>query len=160
MMKIMIARTCFIYGCIATIGSAVWLALTCVEGPLLPQTKQPAITLMTIHAIVLCLTFQRFIGVQPFWKPIFEPTAARLKWSRRCLLLCAAALAAVVTLLVIALATRRFGLAEVGLGMFLASFSLLSSVYLAIHWAFRPENIVNAAVVQFFADPFSVLRPK
>jgi hypothetical protein len=160
MMKRAIAWACLIYGCIATIGSVVWLTLTCLGGALLPQAKQPAITLMSIHAIVLCLTFQRFIGVRPFWRPVCAPTAARLKWSRRCLLLCATAVVGITTLLVVALATRRFGLVETGFGVFLASFSLLSSVYIAIHWAFRPENIINAGVVRFFADPFSLFRPR
>jgi hypothetical protein len=63
------------------------------------------------------------------------------------------------TIFVLALQSYK-AQAEWALSPFLASATLLSGVYIALHWAFRPENLFPRAFLTFAGNPFGAIIRK
>jgi hypothetical protein len=57
----------------------------------------------------------------------------------------------------LALPRHTDGATVKGLGLFLASLAMLSSLYIALHWALRPENLFSKGLIGLLSDPISYL---
>jgi hypothetical protein len=114
---------------------------------------------MAVHAFIICLTFQRFIGAKPFWGPIWNSSWEQLRWARRTLGVGFALVLGTMMLNGIALILRRETIALRGLNLTLASIGMFSSSYIALHWAFRPENLFSSSFLKVISNPIGLVLP-
>ncbi len=157
-MKRLIQKVCFVYGCLAFSLSVLWFLGASVVANAIPDEPEVAISILAVHALFLCLTFQRFIGVGPYWTPIWRVSEPVLGWARRGILLVFVIFVCSVLFVFIAIFLHNETLSLRGFGLVLASMGMLSSTYIALHWAFRPENLFNDGLLKFVTDPVSYLR--
>lgn len=150
-MKRWIAQFLFIYGCVGS-GLCLLFLLYLALGQAAPAMHlEWFLGGFGVHGIVLCATFQRYPGLT-FWRPVLEPTARNVARARGALLLTAA----LVALLGLAPAVVRLraGVPTEAMAIsFIAAFFLLSSVYIAVHWGLRPENMFSRTALRYLLNP-------
>jgi hypothetical protein len=156
-MRKLVERYCFIYGCVASAGAIVWYVTALVGRAELPQSVWVAESFVVIHAITMVITFYRRTHRSP-WAPVLRVTPKRIRIAK---VILGAVAANFLFCLVLAIWERRT-VSETALSMLLASMTLLSTVYIAIHWAFRPETLFRSQFVVFIPNPFVYLffRPR
>ena len=106
-----------------------------------------------LHALAAIATFQR--GAH--WPPLVSVTRERV--------VVAKSLLAIATLNFLGcLGWFFYGAyadnpdpSGLGAGLILASFLIQNCVYIALHWAFRPENLFSAAFIRGVSDPLSMI---
>jgi|SRR5882724_1790545 len=144
-----IAQSCFIYGSLAFAGALIWYLAALTGHAVLPQKSVWVLeSLLIVHAIVMVITFYRRPS-RVLWAPVLPITAKRLRAAK--ILLITAAANFVFSVVLVAWERRRAS--ERALSMVLTSFALLNATYIAIHWAFRPENIFTAPFLAFISNP-------
>ena len=157
-MRKLVEWYCFIYGCIASVGALVWYLAALARRAGLPENVWVVESMVVIFAITMVITFQRRPLRDP-WVPVLRITPERIRIAKFCLAV-AAANFGVCTLLAFAFG-NRVG-AERGLSMVLTSLMLLYSVYIVIHWAFRPQNLFPSGFLAFISNPllYFFIRPR
>ncbi|MBN9659008.1 MAG: hypothetical protein J0H49_12565 [Acidobacteria bacterium] len=150
-MKRRIAKFLFVYGCAGSglcLGFLVWLGWS---------QRVPAMHLnwflggFAVHACVLCATFQPYAR-SAYWSPVLRPTARSIRMARRTLFL-AAALVAVLYLFPVVDRALGGEPTVARLVSLLAGLFLLSSVYVAVHWGLRPENLFSPIALRYLSNP-------
>jgi hypothetical protein len=156
-MKILIQRACFAYGAIAFLGYVGWFIAICFSDAAISIGTQPTIALFAVHGLVLCITFQRFLTVKPFWAPLWNATPRTLTYARYAVWvsfgLCIGMM--VLAMLTLPLSSDRSSSRMVCL--VLASMGVVSSLYIALHWAFRPENLFTKGLLGFLSNPIAYI---
>lgn len=152
----MIPRLVLAYGCLATVVAfAIHVVATLEARPDLLLREGSAvfwIALFLVHIVVLGLTFARDPAAEalPRWPTVVRPTAASVAAAR--------AIIGGTTLnfayWVAAHVARRTGDTLSGI---LTSVYLLSAVYVACHWALRPENIFSWRILGVLRSPLGWL---
>lgn len=142
-------RYFFIYGCIASVGALVWYLAALAGRAALPENVWAVKSIAVIFAITMVITFQRRPLRDP-WVPVLRITPERVRGAKFFLAVVAANFG-VCTLVAFAWG-NRVG-AERALSMVLTSLMLLYSVYIAIHWAFRPQNLFPSGFLTFISNP-------
>lgn len=155
-MRTAIARVAFAYGCTSLSLSIGWFALVLLGGEPPGVSLGIAIALAMIHGGVLVVTFHREPGIRA-WTSVLPVTAGRLRAAR--VILGAALANFALCLIFVKVAEHRSTLPiyEHGLQLIVASLAVLSSVYITVHWAFRPENLFSRAVLDTAAFPLCIL---
>jgi hypothetical protein len=156
-MKSLVQKVCFIYGCFAFAGSALWFWISCTTTVTIPANPRLILSLFGLHGLILCLTFQRFIGLKPFWAPIWEVSKERLRWARRAIVSFLALSIGIIAFMFLTARLHNRILVEKSLNLFLPSLGMLSSLYIALHWAFRPENLFNKEFLRFMTNPLGYI---
>jgi hypothetical protein len=146
----------FIYGCVGSIAALVWLSIALAP----VEVHRPSIwiieSLFIIHGCSLVLTFHRNPGAV-MWQAVLRITPKRLKTAKFVLAVSAAnVLVWLITVFVSALQNEKTW-AEWALSPFLASCGLLSTIYLAVHWGFRPENLFPRGFLAFAGNPLGTI---
>jgi hypothetical protein len=143
-MRKIIATLAFIYGCIAFLLSLGWYVMALAGNAFWTVNPATAATVIAIHGCVITLTFHR----EPFrnhWESVLAVTWRRIKAAK--LLLWAAALNFLLCFAFTLLHEAR------GAPLIVASLAVLSSAYIVLHWAFRPENLFSEGFLQTIAFP-------
>lgn len=145
----------FVYGCTTSLLSSGWFVLAAVGAPTRDLNPTIAAVVALIHGCVLVITFHR----EPFgnpWRPVLLVTERRVKAAK--VLLGAVLIAFILCFAVVLFAALRSALStyDRGLHLVVASLAVLSSVYIALHWAFRPENLFSHALLQTAAFPLRI----
>lgn len=148
-MRKLVERYCFIYGCVASVGALVWYLAALAGRVGLPESVWVVESIVVVFAITMVLTFQRRPLRDP-WVPVLRITLERIRIAKVFLAVVAANFG-VCTLVAFAWG-NRVG-AERALSMVLTSLVLLYSIYIAIHWAFRPQNLFPSGFLTFISNP-------
>jgi hypothetical protein len=147
-MRTLVERYCFIYGCVASAGALVWYLAALAGRAELPDSVWVAEGLALIHGITMVITFHRRPYRSP-WAPVLQITPKRIRTAKVVL---GTAAANFLFCLVLAISEHRT-VSERALSMLLASIMLLNTVYVAIHWAFRPQNVFPRQFLDFMSSP-------
>jgi hypothetical protein len=149
----------FVYGCLSSVAALVWLIVALISMNVHGLKLWLIETLFIVHGCVLVLTFHRDLRTV-LWPTVLQVTSKRTMAAKIILLLAIAnVIAWLSSIFVLALQNGK-PLAEWALSPFLASCALLSTVYVAMHWAFRPENLFPRGLMQFAANPFGAIVRK
>ena len=147
-MRTLVERYCFAYGCVASVGAMVWYLTALAGYTELPQNVWIVESLALIHAITMVITFHRRPYRSP-WAPVLQVTPQRIRIAKVVL---GAVAANFLFCLILAISEHRT-VSERALSMLLASMALLNTVYIAIHWAFRPQNVFPRQFLDFMSSP-------
>ena len=155
-MKQRLAAVLFAYGCVGSIAALLWLSLALAP----VEVHRPSLwlieALFIIHGCVFVLTFHRNPGTV-MWPPVVRGTPKRLKSAKLILFLSTAnVLVWLISIFVLALRNEK-SWAEWAVSPFLASCGLLSTIYVTLHWGFRPENLFSRGFLAFAANPFGAI---
>jgi|SRR6185312_12919292 len=153
-MKTAIAVLCFGAGCLASALALIWYAAVLLgRNPRWPFPSDIGRieALFAVWGLVMFATFYR--NPRPIWKPLIEVTSGRVK-AARLLLACALinCLVWLVTCLGL-LALHIHGPLPWMFCLLASTVIVLNAVYIAIHWAFRPENLFSERFRRFADDP-------
>jgi hypothetical protein len=145
------AQSCFVYGCTASLGALVWYFASLAGYRILPQSVWVFAVFFSIHGIAMVITFYR----RPWnpWKPVLKVTPERIRIAKLLLALVAANFLFPLAVVV----SEHGGVSERALSMALTSLVLLNTVYIAIHWAIRPENLFPSWFLSFISNPLLYL---
>lgn len=155
-MKRQLASSVFVYGCLSLIVSAVWLSAALLSANIGSVSLWLMEGFFVLHGCVLVLTFHTSPG-RVLWLPVLRITPQRIKAAQAILLITALNMAGwLAAIFVLALQNYK-AQAKWALSPFLASAALLSGVYIALHWAFRPENLFPRAFLTFAGNPFGAI---
>ena len=129
-----------------------WHVTTLRGVVMFPNNASIAIPFFGIHALICFLTFDR--SPTGLWEPLFKVTPRRVRLARLCLGL-AVANFIFYLLLVWGYFLRSKALDELRVLSFLTSLLLVNTLYVALHWAFRPENLFSHTFRQVIANPIT-----
>jgi hypothetical protein len=152
-----IAWCCFAYGCLASLGALIWYVYALIGSATLPRSVWTAEIFLILHGMVMVVTLYKRPS-RALWAPVLRLSPERIRSSRFVLLVGAANFLFCSSLV----AYEGRHTSERVLSMVLTSFVLLNTTYIAIHWAFRPENIFSKRFLAFISNPVVYLffRPK
>jgi hypothetical protein len=139
-----------VYGCAGAIGCLTWLAVVWAQGEAPSPSLVTVEVLLVLHSAALIVTFHRRFGLEPL-----RPLIAVTEWSVRLARIALATLILVFVLGVAYLASTPLSpeANRTASLVFLDGLALVSMVYIVIHWALRPENVLWPSVVNFLASP-------
>lgn len=157
-MRKLIERCCFVYACVASVGALVWYLAALAGHAGLPENVWVVESIVVVFAITMVITFQRRPLRDP-WVPAVRITPERIRIAK-VLLAVVAANFGLCTIVAFAWG-NRVGV-DKALSMVLTSMMLLYSVYIAIHWAFRPQNLFVSGFLTFISNPllYPFIRPR
>lgn len=152
-MKRFIEAGCFIFGCVASVAALFWYFAVLAGHLSFPNNGPLMWSIVVIFATAAILTFQKRPMRDP-WKPVLAITPERIRISRVLLGVTASnfGLSSLLTFI-------ERGRPEVlkCLAMSLTSLLLFYCVYIAVHWAFRPQSLFAPAILDFFSNPLLYL---
>ncbi|GEM_PF-3251683 len=143
------AQMCFTYGCLSSMGVFIWYVNAFLGRTQLPASVWIVEAFFVVHAIVMLMTFHRRPGAS-LWAPVLTVTPNRIRIGK--LLLLIAMINFLMCAVIVALHNRASSAKE--LTMALTSLALLNTIYIAVHWAFRPENLFPSSLLVFISNPF------
>ena len=155
-MKHLIRLFGFWYGCIGTLCALAWYLAAALGKAVLPSNVWLIESLFGLHALAAIITFHRTPGRRA-WAPMLRLTPVRI-WIARILLALAAANFVICSAVFFVAASRQKPGVELGtLPLILASFVLLNTIYITVHWGFRPENLFPAYFLQAISNPLGLI---
>jgi hypothetical protein len=155
-MKNLIRFYGFGYGCLGTLCALVWYSAAILNGTVIPSNWSIVVTIFTFHAIAGLVTFDR-TPVHPAWQPIVSITPGRIRLAKILLGLATLNFAVCMGTLIVATLGERTALEDKMVYLVLTSFLLQNTTYIALHWAFRPENLFSASFLRVIANPLGEL---
>jgi len=148
-----VAQIGFIYGCITSVASLLWYCAAVAGHVMLPGGPSVMASILIIHGIAMTIMLYRPPLRRP-WLPVLGISPVRLRVART-LLICATA----NFLFCATLALREGDRVSVRqLAVVLSSMALLNTVYVVVHWAFRPANLFPRQLVSSVSNSFSFFR--
>lgn len=157
--RVAVSRLMFWYGCLSTAAAATWLYVTIGSHTTSAFDAGVSVTVFVIHGAALALTFHSD-PLRRAWPGVLPVTPTALRTGKLILVLAALNILMWAGLVIW---EQRRGLAQAPdwmLEAILASMALCSAVYIAVHWAFRPENILPGNVMSFLRYPYRVFVRK
>jgi hypothetical protein len=148
---------CFWYGCLGAIACFVWYLFAVFGRAALPNSVWVAEAIFGTYALAMLFTFQRNVRQRPK-PPMFTVTPARIKLGKALLGVAIANFNLCLAVLVFAAIRADLPLENWVMPLILTSFLLLSTIYIALHWAFRPESFLSRRVIRVFTNPLSLGR--
>lgn len=157
-MRRRLATSMFVYGYVSSIVALLWLGDALASVNVHPIKFWLTESVFVFHGCVLVLTFHRNPGAR-LWPPVLKMTSSRVKAARLILLLASANVGGWLSA-VLVLALQNNSTARWALLPFLASCYFLSALYIALHWAFRPENLLPRGFLVFISNPLGMMARK
>jgi hypothetical protein len=154
--KKLIQLYAFWYGCLGALSVSIWQAFVLLGHVALPQNWLWVELAFSLHACAAMATFQR--GAD--WNPLLSVTPKRIVAAKALLIL--ATLNFLFWFSWFLLGTYR-GAQDVSgqaVALVLTSFLLQNTTYIAVHWAFRPENLLSPSFIRGISDPLSLFSTK
>jgi hypothetical protein len=145
----------FLYGCVGAVFFFVLYVLAlCGRFYALTESKTAVLVIFCFHGVAGVLTFQQQYLRK--WKPLLVVTSANVRAAR--FLFAAASLQFAAFFLVFAACgTGRQPLRIWLVPVILTSFLLQNTIYIAWHWALRPENFLPRRMIEAFIDPLGFI---
>ncbi len=140
------------FGCVGTIAAFVWHIAAILGYSVLPSNLKVMLAILIPLSIAYLITLHRTPGYIA-WAPLIVITAKRIRIARLVLASAAINFIAYVSILLIASHQKDMGLAARVIPMILTSMIMLGTIYVAIHWIVRPENIFSCNILRIISDP-------
>jgi hypothetical protein len=150
-MRQLVRLYCFWYGCLGTC-CALWWHIVALQGQFaFPSNWWIVEAVFVLHALAAVCTFQR--SLRHPWQPILIVTQSRIRLAK--LLFSIATLNFILCLgaFIVASLGRYHALQDKTVPLILTSFLLQNTVYIALHWAFRPENLFSSSFIEALSNP-------
>ena len=158
-MKNLIRLYAFWYGCLGTCCAFVWYVAALQGRATITNNVWIAEEVFVLHAAAALATFQR-TSMRPAWQPVLDVTAGRITLAKVLFGLSIVNFLVCLGVFLVAEFRGNVDLANDGVGLILTSFIMLNTIYIAIHWAFRPENLFSAAFLRVIENPLGELFSK
>jgi hypothetical protein len=155
-MKKLIQSYCFWYGCLGTLCAFAWYIAAILGFPTMPTSVWVAEAVFALHGCAALATFHR-TTMRPAWQPVLSVTAGRIALARSLFGLSIVNFLVCFGLFLVAEIRGNVALGNEGAALILTSFLLLNTIYIAIHWAFRPENLFSASFLRLISNPLELL---
>jgi hypothetical protein len=157
-MKNLVRLYSFWYGCFGALCSFAWyIAAILGHASMLPNGWVVEAVFL-LHAAAAVATFHR-APIRPAWSPILSVTPGRIRLARMFLGISTLNFIVCLGTLLVAAARGNPALENRAVPLILTSFLLQNTVYIAVHWAFRPENLFSASFIQTISNPLGLLFP-
>lgn len=154
-MRQRLATVFFGLGCVLSVFALAWFVAASLGVLIAPRTAAQALGAFIPYAILMLTTLDR--GSARSWLPVFPVTRPRIRVARLLLsaagLLCLAAFAVVL----IGRALGSSSVAEVSFASVIGSLMFLNGVYVALHWAYRPQNLFGPNVPPSLLNPLGIV---
>ena len=154
-MRQRLATVFFGLGCVLSVFALVWFVAASLGVLIAPRTAAQALTAFVLYAILMLATLDR--GSARSWLPVFSVTQPRIKVARLLLsaagLLCLAAFAVIF----IGRALANQFVVEASFASIISSLMFLNGIYIALHWAYRPQNLFGPNVPPWLLNPLGVV---
>ncbi len=146
----------FWYGCLGAFSTAAWyLSALLGHAPLLNDRLY--LVLFALHGIAACFTFQP--QVRPAWEPLLSVTSGRVRLAKTLFGLATLNFVVCFGIFLIAAKLGNQALEDKMVPLILTGFLLQNTVYIALHWAFRPANLFPGSFIEALSNPLgSFLR--
>jgi hypothetical protein len=147
----------FWYGCLGSLCALAWYLSTLLGSFTFPRNWGIVMTIAALHGVVACFTFQP--KVRPPWQPLFSVTRERIRLARVLFGLATLNFIVCFGTLLIAGKLGNQTLEDKTVPLILTSFLLQNTVYIAVHWAFRPASLFRGSFIEAVSNPLgSFLR--
>jgi len=155
MMRRRLATVFFGFGCALSVFALAWFIAASSGVLIAPRTATQALAAFVPYAIVMLITLDR--GSARIWPPVFPVTQSRLKVARL-LLSCATMLCfGAFAIVLIGRALGNSSVAEASFASVIGSLMLLNGIYVALHWAYRPQNLFGPNVPPSLLNPLGIV---
>ncbi len=144
----------FAFGCLLTAFAIVWMVAGLLGVIIAPRTRSQALIGFTLYVIVMLPTLGPWVRK---WPPFLTVTPARIATARILLLIAALISVSAIVIVIAARVTADPSLLNVGSVWLLGSLMLMNGVYVAIYWAYRPENVFGPTVTAWGRNPLGLL---
>jgi len=98
-----------------------------------------------------------YVSEESAWRPLLSVTRGRILAAKSLLAIATLNFVACIGGTFYAVHIRIQDPAGLGAGLILASVLLQNCIYIALHWAFRPENLFSVAFIRGITAPLSLL---
>jgi hypothetical protein len=141
----------FWYGCLGSLCALAWY-VTALRGSFsFPSNWGIVIAVFVLHGIAACFTFQPH--VRPLWQPLLAVTQIRVRLARGLFGLATLNFAVWFGAFIVAGNQRDQLFGGRVTSLILTSFLLQNTVYIALRWAFRPENLFPGSFIEALSNP-------
>jgi hypothetical protein len=142
---------CVLYGCLGSVLAFAWF-LSALFGRFVGEASRLTVVLsgFLLHALAACLTFQRY---SRRWEPLVTLTSNRIRFAK--VLFATGSLNFVGCFVIFGLAAQMKNQDLLGYTVYLVVSSLVlqNTIYIAIHWMVRPENIFPKWFIEMVTNP-------
>jgi hypothetical protein len=147
----------FWYGCLGSLCAFACYVSALVGSFTFPRNWWVVEAVAVLHGVGACFTFQP--RVRPAWEPLLSVTPERIKLAKTLFGLATVNFMVCFGIFLIAGKLGNKALEDRTVPLILTSFLLQNTVYIAVHWAFRPENLFHSSFVEIISNPLgSFLR--
>lgn len=154
-MRRLIQLYSFWYGVIGSVLAFAWFALSLAGQPVLPKSWWTMEAIAILHGAAACFTFQPY--VRPPWKPLISPSPVRVRVAKVLFGLGTLNFLAWFLTLIIAGETGHRTFQERVVPLILTSLVLQNTIYIAVHWAIRPENLFSRGFIEGVSNPLGFI---
>jgi hypothetical protein len=145
----------FWYGCLGSLCALAWYVAALRGSFSFPSNWGIVVAVFVLHGIAACFTFQPH--VRPPWKPLLAVTQGRVRFARALFALATLNFAVWFCALIVAGNQRNQLFGGRVTFLILTSFLLQNTVYITLHWAFRPENLFPGPFIDVLSNPLGSL---
>jgi hypothetical protein len=157
-MKNLIRLYAFWYGCLGTLGAFAWYIAAVLGRATIPTEVWIVEAVFALHACAALATFHR-TTMRPAWQPVLGVTLGRVRLARTAFGLSIINFLICLGVFVCAVVQGNAVLETKGVALILTSFLLLNTIYIAIHWAYRPENLFSSTFIRAISNPLGLILP-
>jgi len=151
-----LAKSMFCYGCVTTLAALAAFATAILGWNLFPNHLWIVEALVLIHGCAFLVTFDRDARRKPRL-PLFQLTVRRVLAAKVVLGAAVSNILIWGSLFFVYASKGDRNNAEWLLPIVVTGLVLLSTLYIALHWALRPETFLPRPIVNLFANPIGVL---
>jgi hypothetical protein len=157
-MKNLVRLYDFCYGCLATLCALAWYIAALLGRAMIPNNIWIVEGVFVLHATAAILTFHR-PSMRPPWQPVLSVKPGRIRLAKTVFGLSIANFLVCMSVFLVAVIRGSVASGNEGVALILTSFLLLNTIYIAIHWAFRPENLFSSAFLRAISNPLGLILP-
>ncbi len=141
----------FWYGCLGSLCVFAWYVSGLLGTFAFPGNWGIVMTIATLHGVAACFTFQPH--VRPAWEPLLPVTPERIKVAKALFGITTLNFIVCFGIFLIAGKLGNHPLEDKMVPLILTSFLLQNTVYIAVHWAFRPANLFPVSFIKGLSNP-------
>lgn len=147
----------FWYGCLGTLGAFAWYASALRGSFAFPSNWSIVEVIFALHCGAAVLTFQT--QVRQAWRPVLSVTRNRIWLAKTLLALATFNFLFCMGMFLVAGIQGNQALKDKMVPLILTSFLLQNTVYIGVHWAFRPENLFSGSFIRAISNPLGLIFP-
>lgn len=154
-MRRTVAVLFFVLGCLLAVFAVAWLIAAEIGVFIVPTTAPEAVVAFIVYAILMFATLDRF-SVRD-WSPVLAVTHSRILLARWLLSFIVVICLAAIAVAVVGRALSSASLLEYAFSWVIGSLLLLNGVYVALHWAYWPNNLFGPHIPPALLNPLGLI---